>query len=84
MSDICEIEYCDKSAKQTLTVNTDGQFLAIGFCLRHAVYIESRLEDLSGKEIDLFGGMYTGTAGELTEAIDYVDALAAADVERGN
>lgn len=80
---MCEIEYCEKQALQTLTINTDGQFLAMKFCPLHAVRLEEKLCEMTGKEIDL-AGLYVGTAGQLTEAIEYLNALSAAKYEQGN
>jgi hypothetical protein len=81
MTSKCEIDYCELDSSKTLTINVDGQFLAMGFCLRHAMQLEEKLREMTGKEVDL-SGLHFGTAGELTEAIEYVCAANAARYER--
>lgn len=83
MTSKCEIERCEQDGGKTLTINVDGQFLAMGFCLRHAMQLEEKLCEMTGTEVDL-SGLYNGTAGQLTEAIEYLNAASAAKHERGS
>jgi hypothetical protein len=80
---MCEIDSCEQDGDKTLTINVDSQFLAMEFCLRHAVQLEERLCETTGREIDL-SMLYNGTVGELTEAIEYLEALSAAKYAQGN
>lgn len=80
---MCEIDYCDGDNDTTLTLRTTEERIDIGLCLRHSVQLEKRLSEITGEEINLRSDRF-GTIGEINEAIDYLDALAAVKHEKGN
>lgn len=75
----CVIDYCPGVDEKVLTVATDQAVVTLGFCGAHAAALRNRLAVQLGVEprhVDL--ASFGGTIGELQNAIDFLDGLAAA------
>lgn len=74
----CVIDYCESGNQKILTVTTDERVIMLGLCTAHSEALRRRLAAQLGmlsQFVDL--GSYGGTIGELQEAVDYLDSLAA-------
>ena len=81
----CEIDYCPLTGSKLLTVETASGGIKINLCRSHPESLRSKLSEIVGRERgDLLSGGLFGTIAQLNEAIDYLDALAAATFSVGH
>jgi hypothetical protein len=72
----CEVDYCDSRTTQTLTVTTEDEIITLRFCDPCATALREQLAKQLGVDVrlvDLRGGSFGGTIGELQAALDYLD-----------
>lgn len=75
----CVIDYCEARDEKILIVTTDDATIRLGLCGDHSTALRDRLAQQLGVQphyVDLTN--FGGTIGELQQAIDYLDGLAAA------
>lgn len=78
----CAIDYCERWDEKTLTVSADDVTVKLGLCGVHALALRDRIAfqlDVSPQFVNL--SHFGGTFGELQDAINYLDELAAMDIE---
>ncbi len=74
----CCVDFCEGRDEKILTVRTDGPVIKLGLCNSHADALRDRLATQLGvpsRHVNLSN--FGGTTGELQNAIDYLDYLAA-------